>query len=65
MAIDPSTLRGQPGFYRVGRAADGHWWIVRPDGQPMVYKGVCAALRQEVGKAVQIHTMMGQVFNGR
>jgi hypothetical protein len=30
------------GFFRVGRSAAGRGWLVRPDGTPMFYHGVCA-----------------------
>jgi len=40
--IDPDTLVGRPGHYRVGRTQAGTWWMLRPDGKPFVYRGVCA-----------------------
>lgn len=51
VVIDPSTIRGKSGFYRVGRSTTGRWWLLTPNGKPMLYKGCNAVLRQEVGKA--------------
>ena len=49
--MDGGSLRGTPGFYRVGKSTAGRWWLVMPNGKPMLYKGCNAALRQEVGAA--------------
>jgi hypothetical protein len=43
--IDESTLVGTPGFFRVGRTADGRWWLVDPAGKAFHYRGVCAVNR--------------------
>ena len=43
--IDPGTLRGREGFFRVGRSVNGFWWLIDPDGKPFCYKGVCAVNR--------------------
>ncbi|GDY11894.1 hypothetical protein LBMAG53_07720 [Planctomycetota bacterium] len=51
VTIDPGTLRGTPGCYRVGRSTTGRWWLVAPDGRPVLYKGCNAVIRQSVGKA--------------
>ncbi len=51
VAIDSSTLRGKKGFYRVARSTKGRWWLLQPDGKPIIYKGCNAVIRQEVGKA--------------
>jgi len=51
ITIDSSTLRGKPGFYRVARSSEGRWWLLEPNGKPIVYKGCNAVIRQEVGKA--------------
>jgi hypothetical protein len=42
--IEPATVRGTAGFYRVGRSTQGRWWLISPDGRPMIYKGCNAAL---------------------
>ena len=42
VALAEDSLVGVPGFFRVGRSAAGRWWLVRPDGTPMFYRGVCA-----------------------
>ncbi|MCU0374634.1 MAG: hypothetical protein MUF24_04930 [Chitinophagaceae bacterium] len=49
--IDTGTLRGKPGFYRIGKSTTGRWWLIDPSGKPMLYKGCNAVIRQEVGKA--------------
>ncbi len=47
--IDPSTLRGTEGFYRVGKDVNGRWWLIGPDGTPTYYRGVCAPNRGGTG----------------
>jgi hypothetical protein len=42
VALDETTAIGKPGFFRVGKCDRGRWWLVRPDGTPMFYRGVCA-----------------------
>jgi hypothetical protein len=42
VAMDASTLVGKEGFVRVGKSTKGRWWLVRADGRPFVYRGVCA-----------------------
>ena len=51
VTLDPATVRGTDGFYRVGRCTKGRWWLVTPDGRPMIYKGCNGVLRQDVGQA--------------
>jgi hypothetical protein len=51
VTIAPETIRGRTGFYRVGQSDAGRWWVIAPDGSPMLYRGCNAALRQEVGAA--------------
>jgi hypothetical protein len=51
VTIDSTTLRGKSGFYRIARSAKGRWWLLEPNGKPMIYKGCNAVIRQEVGKA--------------
>jgi agarase len=41
----PDTLRGTPGFFRVGQARDGAWWLVDPLGQAFFSKGVAGVNR--------------------
>jgi hypothetical protein len=36
----PDTLRGAPGFFRVGRTPAGQWWLVDPEGRPFFARGV-------------------------
>ena len=49
VVIEPDTLVGQDGFYRVGRSTTGRWWLLRPDGRPILYRGVCALFMPDVG----------------
>jgi hypothetical protein len=41
----PDSLRGTPGFFRVGQARDGHWWLVDPLGYAFFSKGVAGVNR--------------------
>ena len=41
----PDSLRGTPGFFRVGQARSGHWWLVDPLGQAFFSKGVAGVNR--------------------
>lgn len=43
--IDPATVKGEPGYFRVGQSTDGQWWFITPDDEPFFYKGVCAVNR--------------------
>ncbi len=43
--FDPESIRGVPGYFRVGRSTEGQWWFLDPDDQPFFYKGVCAVNR--------------------
>jgi agarase len=38
-------LRGTPGFFRVGQARDGHWWLLDPQGLAFFSKGVAGVNR--------------------
>ncbi len=40
-----TSMKGIPGFFRVGQSTDGQWWFIDPEGQPFFYKGVCAVNR--------------------
>ncbi|HEY9250395.1 MAG TPA: hypothetical protein VIO38_14750, partial [Rariglobus sp.] len=39
------TLRGRPGFFRVGQTKAGVWWLLDPFGQPFFAKAVAAVNR--------------------
>ncbi len=41
----PETVRGTPGFFRVGQTTAGQWWLIAPDGTPFFSKGVTAINR--------------------
>ena len=43
--FDKKSMKGTPGFFRVGQSTDGQWWFIDPEGQPFFYKGVCAVNR--------------------
>jgi len=36
----PGSVRGAPGFFRVGQDPSGRWWLIDPDGQPVFLRGV-------------------------
>lgn len=38
--MDGKTLRGAPGFFRVGRDKQGVWWFADPQGRPFFFRGV-------------------------
>jgi hypothetical protein len=38
--IEPSTIAGKEGFWRVGKSSAGRWWLLRPDGKPFLYRSV-------------------------
>ncbi|MBC8102895.1 MAG: hypothetical protein H7Z41_09940 [Cytophagales bacterium] len=38
--MDPQTLVGKSGFFRVGKSVTGKWWFVDPDGKPFFFRGV-------------------------
>jgi len=40
-----TSIKGIPGFFRVGQSTGGQWWFIDPEGQPFFYKGVCAVNR--------------------
>lgn len=48
LPVEPGTVKGKPGFFRVGRTtaeAGGQWWFLTPEGEPFFYRGVCAVNR--------------------
>lgn len=40
-----ATLRGAPGFVRVGQTRGGQWWMIDPTGRPFLSKAVAAVNR--------------------
>lgn len=38
--LKPESLRGAPGFFRVGQDGAGRWWLVQPDGSLTIGCGV-------------------------
>lgn len=43
--FDPATLRGTPGFFRVGRTRAGQWWLLDPQDRPFFSRGVTSINR--------------------
>jgi len=41
-SFKPDSLRGRPGFFRVGQTAAGPWWLLDPYDQPFFAKAVAA-----------------------
>lgn len=39
------TLRGAPGFFRVGRTVDGVWWLLTPEDEPALLRAVAGVNR--------------------
>lgn len=37
--FDPTTIRGQAGFFRVGQSIHGKWWFIDPEGKAFYHKG--------------------------
>jgi hypothetical protein len=40
-----ATIKGEPGYFRVGQTEEGQWWLITPDNEPFFHKGVCAVNR--------------------
>lgn len=38
--LNPDTIVGQQGFFRVGKSVKDRWWLIDPNGQPFFYRGV-------------------------
>lgn len=38
--IQPQTIIGQAGFFRIGQSAQGRWWFLDPQDRPFFYRGV-------------------------
>lgn len=47
--LDPASVRGKIGYFQVGRATDGRWWLIGPDGKPFYYRAVCAVNQGGMG----------------
>ncbi len=41
-SFKPESLRGRPGFFRVGQTCAGQWWLLDPCDQPYFAKAVAA-----------------------
>src|SRR5579862_2367112 len=41
----PETLRGTPGFFRVGQTRRGQWWLIDSRDRPFLSKGVASVNR--------------------
>lgn len=41
----PATLRGMPGYVRVGQTRGGQWWLIDPEGRPFFSKAVAGVSR--------------------
>ncbi|MFH1497226.1 MAG: hypothetical protein ABII82_05300 [Verrucomicrobiota bacterium] len=46
----PGTVRGAPGFFRVGCAPDGRWWLIGPHDRPVFLRAVGAVNRHAAGR---------------
>lgn len=72
LTFDPDSLRGTPGFFRVGKTAPadgrpGHWWLLRPDDTPMAFVGVCGLNRAgtqggRLAKPGPYHDTVGRLY---
>ena len=38
--LNPTTVVGKPGYFRVGQDLQRRWWLVTPDDKPIFYRGV-------------------------
>ena len=43
--LQPASLRGAPGFFRVGRSAEGVWWLLTPEDEPVFLRAVAGVNR--------------------
>jgi len=43
--FDKSTIKGTPGYFRVGKTTEGQWWFLTPENKTFYYKGICAVNR--------------------
>ncbi len=44
------TVRGAPGFFRVGQTGDGRWWLIGPHDRPLFLRAVGAVNRHSAGR---------------
>ncbi|MBW8781168.1 MAG: hypothetical protein JF599_04670 [Verrucomicrobia bacterium] len=44
-SFKPETLRGSPGFFRVGQTSSGQWWLLDPHDRPFFVRSVAAVNR--------------------
>lgn len=45
-----AQLRGQPGFWRVGKTTDGIWWFITPDGNTEFMNSVTTVQPYQLGR---------------
>ena len=59
----PETVRGTPGFVRVGQTRAGQWWFIDPEGRPFFSCGVASVNRsgRAGGRAAQPGAYTGTV----
>ena len=43
--LPPASLRGTPGFFRVGRSPEGVWWLLTPEDEPVLLRAVAGVNR--------------------
>ena len=43
--IRPETIRGAPGFFRLGRSVEGVWWLLTPEDEPVLLRAVAGVNR--------------------
>jgi hypothetical protein len=43
--IRPDSLRGAPGFFRLGRTHEGVWWLLTPEDEPVLLRAVAGVNR--------------------
>ncbi len=57
----PDTLRGTPGFFRLGRTLDGIWWLLTPEDEPVLLRAVAGVNRH--GRAGPAPVLRGGYAN--
>lgn len=45
ITMNPATLDGTAGFFRVGQSKTGQWYFVDPENRPFLFKGVTSVSR--------------------
>jgi len=43
--INKLSIKGTPGYFRVGKTSEGQWWFLTSENEPFFYKGICAVNR--------------------